>query len=351
MIRTAAKWIFNFVLLLAVSGLTVYYIFRGHSLEQIFSYLDDGDLRYWLLGVLFVAAFMAAESVCIRILTRAAGYHPKFSHCLIYSFSGFFFSGITPFAGGGQPVQVYLMRRDEIPIAVSAPTLMVVTVFYKTVLVVMTLPVLLLRPAGIMRYVAPVEGWCWVGLGLTVACLIGWALLVFHPAAVRRFLLWLIRVGKRLLPFARRWLAEREILLDGWMDQYAQAADGFRRDRKAMLAVFGVTLAQRILLFSVTALACFSFGLFPENFWVLPLLQAMISLAVDMLPLPGGTGLTEALFLVMFSPICGEELTLPVMIVSRGISYYSQLLLGAAVALIAFRVIRKRRSVNNDRIL
>lgn len=351
MIRTAVKWIVNSLFLLTVSALTVYYVFRGQSLEEILSYLDRGNLPYWLFGVLFVIAFMAAESVCIRILTRAAGYRPKFSHCLVYSFSGFFFSGITPFAGGGQPVQVYLMRRDEIPVAVSAPTLMVVTVFYKAVLVVMTLPVLLLRPDGVMRYVAPVEGWCWVGLGLTVACLIGWTFLVFRPALVRRFLRWCIRAGKKLLPFARRWLAGREILLDGWMDQYAQAADRFRRDRKAMLAVFGVTLAQRALLFSVTALACFSFGIFPENFWVLPLLQAMISLAVDMLPLPGGTGLTEALFLVMFSPICGEALTLPVMIVSRGISYYSQLLLGGAVALIAFRVIRKRRSVNDDRIL
>ena len=54
------------------------------------------------------------------------------------------------------------------------------------------------------------------------------------------------------------------------------------------------------------------------------ILQAVISVAVDMLPLPGGVGVSEGLFMTMFEPVFGEKL-LPGMLLSRGISYYALL--------------------------
>ena len=71
------------------------------------------------------------------------------------------------------------------------------------------------------------------------------------------------------------------------------------------------------------------------------LLQGMIAVAVEMLPLPGGMGISEKLFLTIFSPICGG-LTLPIMVMSRLISFYTQLLLSALVTVFAhFRIARK----------
>ena len=52
----------------------------------------------------------------------------------------------------------------------------------------------------------------------------------------------------------------------------------------------------------------------------------MISLGTDLLPLPGGMGASETMFMRIFPALCGGTLTLPVLLVSRGISYYGQLL-------------------------
>ena len=41
------------------------------------------------------------------------------------------------------------------------------------------------------------------------------------------------------------------------------------------------------------------------GFWDIPFLQAVISVSVDMLPLPGGMGISETLFLTIFSPVFG----------------------------------------------
>ena len=83
----------------------------------------------------------------------------KLMHCFLYSFVGFFFSCITPSATGGQPAQIYYMKKDKLSIPVSTLVLMIVTITYKLVLVVLGTLVVIIRPAQIMHYLEPVLGW------------------------------------------------------------------------------------------------------------------------------------------------------------------------------------------------
>jgi hypothetical protein len=71
------------------------------------------------------------------------------------------------------------------------------------------------------------------------------------------------------------------------------------------------------------------------------LLQGIIAVAVDMLPLPGGMGISEKLFLTIFAPLSGG-LTLPLMIVSRGLSFYTQLIMSALMTAVAHLTIARR---------
>ena len=85
--------------------------------------------------------------------------------------------------------------------------------------------------------------------------------------------------------------------------------------------VFLITLTQRVMLFMVTWFTYRAFGLSGESMLTVLLLQSLISVAVDMLPLPGGMGISENLVLEIFEPIFGTGLILPGMVISRGISY------------------------------
>ena len=76
------------------------------------------------------------------------------------------------------------------------------------------------------------------------------------------------------------------------------------------------------------------------------LLQGMISVAVDMLPLPGGMGISEKLFLEMFVPVFGT-ITLPAMIVSRGLGYYTELLVSAVFTVVAHLMIGRTKGEKN----
>ena len=86
------------------------------------------------------------------------------------------------------------------------------------------------------------------------------------------------------------------------------------------------------------------------------LLQAVISVSVDMLPLPGGMGISETLFLKIFPPVFGNTLLLPAMVLSRGLGYYGELLVSAVFTIVAQLTIgntkrEKRGGTTYDRVL
>ncbi len=72
--------------------------------------------------------------------------------------------------------------------------------------------------------------------------------------------------------------------------------------------VFVITMAQRVSLFAVPCFVYKALGLAGSRWYTILLLQAVVAVSVDMLPLPGGMGVSETLILLIFDPIFGGML-------------------------------------------
>ena len=334
------QWVFNIAFLLLVLLLTFYGLFHGSDLSALQSLLQQADVRWWILGFALVVAFILGESMVLHDILRSLHTPHRLQHCFLYSFIGFFFSCITPSAGGGQPAQVYFMRKDGIDAAVSVPVMILVTITYKLVLVLFALGVLIVRPASVLTALKPVRLWCMLGILLNVLFISFYILLVMYPGAVDRMLRWCIRHPGRLLGSQR--IEKLEAWLTRWMAQYRNVSTCFGKKPLMLLRVTLLTVLQRCLLFAVTYIAMRSFGLTSGGITTVVTLQAMISLGTDLLPLPGGMGASETMFMKIFPALCGKTLTLPVLIVSRGISYYGQLIISAIFTVVAVFTIGKR---------
>ena len=338
--KNAKKWIFNALFLALVFGATIYGLFNGQDFSELSKNLERADFRWMIPAIFCVVMFICLESLIIYYLVHSLRCRARLPHCFLYSFAGFFFSCITPMVGGGQPAQIYLMNRDDIPVSVATPVLMVVTITYKLVLILVGAVVLLFRPGAVGEYIEPVLPWCWLGFALAFSFTALLLALVYCPTLVERPLLWCMR------RFARRFCPEKEKQweerLGGFVMQYRDVSDYFKTHTQVILIVLLVTFVQRFALFGVTYFSCRALGAPAAGFIKLAVLQAMISVAADMLPLPGGMGITESLFLKMFSPIWGDA-ALPVLIVSRGTSYYIQLIICAVFTALAYFTIAKKR--------
>lgn len=336
------KKLLNFLFLVLVFGLTLWSVFRGEDLSETLRHLSSANALYLIPSILCVFLFIIGESVVLLYLMHVLGVRVKFPHCCLYSFVGFFYCCITPSASGGQPMQVVTMRKDGIPVAVSTVVLAIVTITYKLVLVVIGAAILLIRPASLMVCLEPVESIMYLGLALNVGCIAALFLLVFDPKLVRILATFFLNLLGRIHPL--RNLQQKKDRLDRVLEQYRGAAAFYHAHPWVIVNVFLMTLVQRCILFFIAWLTYRAFGLSGYSMPLIVSLQAMISVAADMLPLPGGMGISENLFLDIFLPIFGEDLVLPGMMVSRGISYYTQLLISGVMTIAASLIIKGKTS-------
>lgn len=335
------KKILNAVFVVIIFALTTYAVFHGEDFGEVLHFLTTAEFTYVLPSLIFVILFILGESVVICYLFRTLGIKTGFFRCCLYSFIGFFYSSVTPSASGGQPMQVIAMRRDKIPVASSTVVLAIVTITYKLVLVVSGLMVLIIRPEAVMRYLEPVEAVMYVGLALNVVCICILLNLVFYPKSIRTCAEWGLSLWNRIKP--PKHPEKRKARLEALLGQYAGTADYFKTHKHVILHVLLITFVQRYILFFITWFTYCAFELSGESMSVIVMLQAMISVASDMLPLPGGMGVSENLFLIIFEPVFGENLVLPGMVISRGISYYSQMLISGIMTLAATLFISKEK--------
>ena len=197
-----------------------------------------------------------------------------------------------------------------------------------------------------LKYLYDVRYVFYLGTGLNVFCVVTMLILVFHPVLARTILVKGMALLERMHLMKRK--QSRLDRLNASMDQYRETAVYLKNHVKVLVNVFGITLFQRFALFTATWFVYKAFGLSGQSAWLIILLQSTISVSVDMLPLPGGMGISEKLFLVIFAPIFGTGLLLPGMILSRGLGYYTELLVSAVLTIVANFTIGKGKKVREN---
>ena len=337
--KNRKKIIFNGVFLAAVFALTIYGVFHGEDLSFMMDAIHRADKRWLLPGIALVAFFIWGESIIIWYMMRSSGIHLKKRTCFLFSSVGFFFSCITPSASGGQPMQIYYMKKEKISIPVSTVILMIVTITYKLVLVVIGIGIAIFGRGFLHRYLEGILPVFYLGLMLNIFCVTFMTIMVFHPLFAKAILVKGMKLLERFHLMRKK--EGRLKKLEASMDTYRNTAAYLKNNPLVIVKVIGITFIQRMALFAVTWFVYQAFGLHGTGFWDILFLQAVISVSVDMLPLPGGMGISETLFLTIFSPVFGD-LLLPGMVLSRGLGYYGELLISAVFTAVAQLTIGKR---------
>ena len=337
--KSRKKIIFNGVFLAVVFALTVYGVFHGEDLSSMMDAIHRADKRWLVPGIALVAFFIWGESIIIWYMMRSSGIQLKKRTCFLFSSVGFFFSCITPSASGGQPMQIYYMKKEKISIPVSTVILMIVTITYKLVLVVIGIGIAIFGRGFLHKYLEGILPVFYLGLALNIFCVTFMTILVFHPLLAKAILVKGMKLLERLHLMKKK--EGRLKKLEDSMDTYRNTAAYLKNNPFVIVKVIGITFIQRMALFAVTWFVYQAFGLHGTGFWEILFLQAVISVSVDMLPLPGGMGISETLFLNIFSPVFGG-LLLPGMVLSRGLGYYGELLISAVFTVVAQLTIGKK---------
>lgn len=124
----------SLLFLAALLGITLYMIFKDHSIREIGGMLKGVRPVFLFIGLGMMFLYVACEAFSSYMTMRALKQPVKFRQCCGYSFVGFYFASITPTSSGGQPMQLYYMTKDRMSVSSSSLTLLLNTIAYQLVL-------------------------------------------------------------------------------------------------------------------------------------------------------------------------------------------------------------------------
>ncbi|MDO4945727.1 MAG: lysylphosphatidylglycerol synthase transmembrane domain-containing protein [Ruminococcus sp.] len=336
------KYVLNIGFIVLICWLTFRLLFSGQEFSSILEDLHNADTRWIAVGLLLAFMFVAGESCIIYYMLRVLGQKTKFLRCLKYSFIGFFFSDITPSASGGQPAQMYYMKKDGVKIGFSTLIMLLITIAYKAVLVILGLIFLIFNYSLVADHVGKMWWLLILGFALNIAFIAVLAAVFVKPVWARKAGIKIVNLLTNIKIIKSKNNQKYIEKITRICDTYTIGADYIKNNLHTVVNVFLITAVQRLSLFAITWIVYKSYGL--SGYGILPViaLQTMIGISVEMLPLPGAAGITEGCFMIMFDRIFGKELMRPALLLSRGMSFYAVLIAGGLVTFASHIIIMRR---------
>lgn len=300
---------------------------------------------YLLLAVLSSVFFICAEGLIIWYLMYAVDKRVKVLTCMRYSFIGFFFSGITPSASGGQPAQIYYMNKEGMKLSECTVVLMTVATLYKFVLAVIGLIILLFAHRELAGFFGSYIFLYYLGLALNIIVVAILLLVMVKPKAFQSVALY---IEKLLVRFhLLKPSQSREEKLNGFVSRYQETVQFFLKNKHRIVIAAILTALQRISVFVLTYFIYLGFEMKGSTPMTVIMLQAAVYVAVEIMPLPGAQGITELMYRKVFAQVFPGNFLTASMCVTRSINFYFVMILSAAITLWCYirgRMIRKVRT-------
>jgi uncharacterized protein (TIRG00374 family) len=312
-----------FVLLLAGITLLVLY-FSGDDLNV--DYLREilSECNGWLVAAAVgcMLLYSVFEALALRIIMHRFGYRRKFTSFLAYSSSDVYYSGITPSATGGQPASAFYMIRDGIPGGTACFGLVFNLVGYTAALLLLGIVILSLNFTMFLGFSLWVKVFIILGFLSQLSLLLVFIGCIVRPGVVLRIgnfcvsLLSKIRIVKNV----EKWRGK----VTEAVEKYRGCFECFKNHRGLFAEVLLCNMAQRISLITVSAFVCMSMT--DCSMWQMFSMQTFAMIGYNSIPLPGGSGAFEFLYINIYGGVFAPEFTLVAMMITRVISYYLSIL-------------------------
>lgn len=301
---------------------------------------------YWLVGALgCMAVYLFMESWAVHYITSFMYKKMPFFYIMKINLIGNYYGAITPAAVGFQPSQVAYLKRDGVPVGISTFIQIIKLMAYELVIVFLCLVFLAIRGHFFIANYPDIFWLSIIGalvnifvISMMIVAIIKRNALKKMVIALTKFLAW-IKVVKNI--------GKVQATVEKTLDEFHDSAKYLRQYKWKVAKACFLTLIQWLMFFAIPYCLYNAFGLgmlfgqagalqtvSPLDEAVsLLVMAAFLFLAVHFMPIPGGSGATEAGFGIFFGRIFTTEAA-AAMFIWRLITYYSLIVIGFIIILV-----------------
>jgi uncharacterized protein (TIRG00374 family) len=327
------KKIFKLLIILSSALLLVILMFFTDSFKEL-PHLIRHAKWYWLAaGFGCMVLYWALDAVILHSIALAMTEKQPLRDSIRVTMIGQFFNAITPMAGAGQPVQVYVMAKDGIKPGHAASIIILKTVLHQLVIVAYSIAAYLFKGSLFAERIPQFYYFFVLGILINMAFLVFYLLFLYNRQAARKVLIVVFNLLRKLKFIKKLNAAEKK--LDSELERFGEGAEVIRENPKMM---FFMVIAQILQFSFIFAIPYFiQLALEPQSVPMGDILaaQALITLISLLVPTPGATGGVEGLSLMFYGLFFKKGFIVPAILIYRVLTYYTAVLFGGLFALYA----------------
>lgn len=345
-IKNIIFFIFNIVL---VAGILVWNILSSEDFTP-FKLLEINFL-YVFIVLVFLACVMFVDVCSVHRMIYSKTGRSRWA--LSYKALGImrYYDAVTPLASGGQAFMSTYMTSRGIPGATSLSIPIAKLVVQNISWILVTFVCLVISfTNGMSTFVSTTSV-----IGFILAVLMVFLIL---------FLSFSKKLGQKLVSGGIKLLVKMHILKDfdkhykkvlSFVEDYQTIMKEYSKSKWDLCCQFFYHIARNVLVFSIPFFVyCAFMGFDGSKYGEFFMYTALIDLASSFIPLPGGTGMNEITFTVLFNKYLGGA-TFWALLLWRFCSYYFYLLQGLGILTYdtvygnrKYRWVKKRMSLQEE---
>lgn len=319
-------------------------ILSFNDFEGIVEVLKTTNVKYLMFAILLLLVYAILYPITLCILTRTKKCKISMLNTYLIGSTEHFFNGITPFATGGQPFQVYAYNRLGVKPADSTGILMMNFIIFMIVTNIYALASLFYYPQ-LAQNISNLNAMVIIGFAINFFVLI----FLISVATTKRIRIWLEKILIWLCRF--KWLKKFvEPNIPKFNDYCYQAQGAFKElwhHKGAFLSCFVIKFITMGVYYAITffILKALNVDVGPDKLVFIICSTAFAITMCVFIPTPGGSGGIEFAFKSIFQAVAvgiTAEVAMGGMLLWRLLSYYLMMLLSFFIYLALEKITLKR---------
>ena len=328
--QTIRKNLFGIITISVSAVVLVGFLFFSDSINSIRN-LPDGIAWNWLLlGVAMAGLTWVLEGFALNLICKVVYPQWKFNYSFCIGMLGVLYSALTPCSTGGQPMQIYSMRKLGMDTGAAGSIIAVKTLIYQAVMVLYALCMVVLRLGFFQRNVSDFSFLTIIGL----ICNSTFIALVLLFCISERLTDKIIAGGVKLLHKLHlcRHPQERYQKIHSQLSVFHGSTRLIGRSLRMYVTVTLITVVQIGVGYMIPYCIYRGFGFHGVDLLTIMAAQAYVSMVSAFVPLPGASGGAEGSFMIFFNMFFTNGTVIPAMVIWRVLTYYINLPVGCICA-------------------
>lgn len=326
--KNAKKYVLNFGLFVLLFFLTYYLVFRGQNLREIVDNVKRINTLYVVLGVIAMYGFYALGGLNLKLTLKTLGKDISIFKAIKFTQIEGFFSAITPAASGGQPMEIYYMSKEGINVSHAALALLIHIFGYQVTVVVLGLISAIalhdiFTPELTILFI--------VGIIFSFVTVVLYSIAVFSKKITNK----LVHLFIKILKFLRfKNIEQKQDAIEEGLTVYHESSKFIKKHKKQFYRAILIAGLQLMVNYAIVWFTYKAFGLSEHSFLYLLAIQAILHCTVTSIPLPGSVGISETVFLLLYTQIFESSILTNALLLHRTINFYLFVIINLAVVLL-----------------